>query len=64
LNSIDGLTQVEAVWFGKVLQARPALLKQVPKNVLSIISDSNGDSIDLQERDPESFKDEPLRFFT
>jgi hypothetical protein len=62
-NSIDGLTQPEAIWFGKVLQARPALLEQVPKSVLNIISDSIGDSVDVQDRDPERFKDKPLNFF-
>jgi hypothetical protein len=58
------LTQIEAGWFGKVLQARPALLEKVSRNVLNIISDSLGDSLDLRERDPESFRAMPLSFFT
>jgi hypothetical protein len=46
------------------MQARPSLKEQMPKNVLNIISDSFTDTIDLRERDPESFKDRPLGFFT
>jgi hypothetical protein len=63
-NSIDGLTQPEAIWFGKVLHARPELQEQLPMNVLNIMLDSIGDSLDLQDRDPEKFRDRPLQFFT
>ena len=63
-NSIDGLTQAEAVWFGKVLQARPGLLDQVPKAVLDLLSDSLTNDLDLRGRDSSSFRDKPLRFFT
>ena len=63
-NSIDGLTQAEAVWFGKVLQARPGLLEQVPKTVVDLLLDSLSDTLDLRERDASSFRDRPLRFFT
>lgn len=62
-NSIEGLTQAEAVWFGKVLQARPGLLEQVPKTVLDLLSDSLFEAVDLCERDASSFRDRPLRFF-
>ena len=62
-NSIEGLTQAEAVWFGKVLQARPGLLEQVPKTVLDLLSDSLFEAVDLRERDASSFRDRPLRFF-
>lgn len=63
-NSIEGLTEIEAAWFGKLLQARPALLDRVPSTVLDMISDSLTDVVDLRERDPESFKNRPLHFFT
>lgn len=63
-NSIDGLTQAEAVWFGKVLQARLGLLEQVPKTVVDLLLDSLSDTLDLRERDASSFRDRPLRFFT
>ena len=64
MNSIDGLTLVEAAWFGEALQARPELLEQVPKNVLDLISNSLTCDLDLRERDPDSFRDRPLQFFT
>ncbi|KAI1569417.1 hypothetical protein PtrEW4_005883 [Pyrenophora tritici-repentis] len=57
LKDIDTLTVAEAVWFGKVLQARPELLDPVPKTVLDLISDSLTHDLDLQERDAESFRD-------
>jgi hypothetical protein len=64
VSSIDTLTVAEAVWFGKVLQARPELLDPVPKTVLDLISDSLTHDLDLQERDAESFRGRPLQFFT
>ncbi|CAN9356145.1 unnamed protein product [Alternaria alternata] len=63
IKDIEGLTQAEAVWFGKVLQARPGLLEQVPKTVLDLLSDSLFEAVDLRERDASSFRDRPLRFF-
>ena len=64
VNSIDGLTLDEAAWFGEVLQARPALLEQVPKTVLDLISDSITHDLQIRERDPDSFRDRPLHFLT
>ncbi|CAN9218333.1 unnamed protein product [Alternaria alternata] len=63
IKDIEGLTQAEAVWFGKVLQARPGLLEQVPKTVLDLLSDSLFEAVNLRERDASSFRDRPLRFF-
>ncbi|CAN9242999.1 unnamed protein product [Alternaria alternata] len=63
IKDIEGLTQAEAVWFGKALQARPGLLEQVPKTVLDLLSDSLFEAVDLRERDASSFRDRPLRFF-
>ncbi|CAN9280559.1 unnamed protein product [Alternaria alternata] len=63
IKDIEGLTQAEAAWFGKVLQARPGLLEQVPKTVLDLLSDSLFEAVDLRERDASSFRDRPLRFF-
>ncbi|CAN9183713.1 unnamed protein product [Alternaria alternata] len=54
IKDIEGLTQAEAVWFGKVLQARPGLLEQVPKTVLDLLSDSLFEAVDLRERDANS----------
>jgi hypothetical protein len=62
-NSIEGLTQAEAIWFGKVVQARPGLLEQVPKTVLDLLLDSLFEAVDVCERDASSFRDRPLRFF-
>ena len=64
MNSVDGLTLDEAAWFGEVLQARPELLEQVPKTVLDLISDNLTYDLDIRERDPDSFRDRPLQFFT
>lgn len=64
MNSIDGLTVAEAVWFGQVLQARPELLDPVPKTVLDLISDSLTHDLNLQNRDADKFRDRPLQFFT
>lgn len=63
-NSIDGLTQAEAIWFGKVLQARPGLLDEIPKTILDLISGSVIETPDIHERDGNSFRDRPLSFFT
>jgi hypothetical protein len=63
-NSVDELTLDEAAWFGEVLQARPELLEPVPKTVLDLISNSLTHDLDIQERDPDSFRDRPLQFFT
>ncbi|CAN9174869.1 unnamed protein product [Alternaria alternata] len=63
IKDIEGLTQAEAVWFSKVLQARPGLLEQVPKTVLNLLLDSLFKAVDLRERDASSFRDRPLRFF-
>lgn len=63
LISIDGLTQAEAAWCGRMLQTRPALLKDIPKSIFSIISGSTFDTTFLQERDPEHFRGVPLSFF-
>jgi hypothetical protein len=63
-NSIDGLTLAEAGWFGTVLQARPDLRERVPNDVLNIISNSFIDTVDFRERNPDSFSDKPLRFFS
>ncbi|CAN9250897.1 unnamed protein product [Alternaria alternata] len=63
IKDIEGLTQAEAVWFGKVLQARPGLLEQVPKTVLDLLSDSLFEAVDVCDRDASSFRDRPLRFF-
>jgi hypothetical protein len=62
VNSIDGLTLVEAAWFGEVLQARPVLLEHVPNTVLDLISDSLTHDLDIREHDPDSFRDTPLQF--
>ncbi|KAF5852439.1 hypothetical protein GGP41_007867 [Bipolaris sorokiniana] len=63
LKDIDELTLVEAVWFGEVLQARPELLEPVPKAVLDLISNTLTHDLDLQGRDPDSFRSRPLQFF-
>ncbi|EDU47797.1 predicted protein [Pyrenophora tritici-repentis Pt-1C-BFP] len=57
LDELEENALTEAVWFGKVLQARPELLDPVPKTVLDLISDSLTHDLDLQERDAESFRD-------
>jgi hypothetical protein len=64
VNSIDELKQEEALWFGKVLQARSELLGPVPKTFLDLISNSLTHDVDLQKRDADSFRDRPLHFFT
>ncbi|KAJ5022553.1 hypothetical protein J3E73DRAFT_373835 [Bipolaris maydis] len=63
LKDIDELTLVEAAWFGEVLQARPELLEPVPKAVLDLISNTLTHDLDLQGRDPDSFRSRPLQFF-
>lgn len=62
-NSIDNLTHIEASWFARVLQARPALLEPLPKSVLSLLSNSPTDYAHLHARDPNLFENEPLHFF-
>ncbi|KAJ5028945.1 hypothetical protein PSV08DRAFT_387769 [Bipolaris maydis] len=54
---------IEAIWFGKVLQARPGLLEVVPKTILDLISDSPTEALDLHELDANRFRDRPLSFF-
>jgi hypothetical protein len=63
VNSIDELTLVEAAWFGEVLQARPELLEPVPEAVSDLISNTLTYDLDLQGRDPDSFRGRPLQFF-
>ncbi|KAJ6280864.1 hypothetical protein J3E71DRAFT_177581 [Bipolaris maydis] len=52
---------IEAIWFGKVLQARPGLLDEIPKTILDLISGSLTEALDIHERDVNSFRDRPLR---
>lgn len=51
------------MWFGRVLQTRPALLDPIPKIALSLISNSHVESVAIRERDPEDYKDKPFHFF-
>ncbi|KAI1676217.1 hypothetical protein KJE20_14195 [Pyrenophora tritici-repentis] len=63
LKDIDELTLVEAAWFGEVLQARPELLEPVPKAAVDLISNTLTYDLDVQGRDPDSFRGRPLQFF-
>ncbi|KAL6153209.1 hypothetical protein ACJBU6_08368 [Exserohilum turcicum] len=63
VKDIERLTKAEAIWFGKVLQARPGLLEVVPKTILDLISDSPTEALDLHELDANRFRDRPLSFF-
>ncbi|KAJ6201953.1 hypothetical protein J3E72DRAFT_265623 [Bipolaris maydis] len=62
-KALNELTLVEAAWFSEVLQARPELLEPVPKTVLDLISNTLTYDLDLHGRDPDRFRDKPLRFF-
>ncbi|KAJ6274153.1 hypothetical protein PSV08DRAFT_367829 [Bipolaris maydis] len=56
LEELEEKALMEAAWFGEVLQARPELLEPVPKAVLDLISNTLTHDLDLQGRDPDSFR--------
>ncbi|EUC27185.1 hypothetical protein COCCADRAFT_42009 [Bipolaris zeicola 26-R-13] len=61
LEELEEKALMEAAWFGEVLQARPELLEPVPKAAVDLISNTLTYDLDVQGRDPDSFRDYYLK---